>query len=101
MGNWREAKQRAWAVGWGAAGAPEEMEKKGRKAEGLPSFLQRYLLTCLHSWDGSFPHSVGPGSQWHRNRRRCQHFSHKYRHGGMALERGGYEGLHFLPIMWP
>lgn len=35
---------------------------------------------CLHSWDGSFPHSVGPGSQWHRGRRRCQACSHRYPH---------------------
>lgn len=61
-------------------GAPEEVGKKCGKGS-LPSSRGLCaLLTCLRSWDGPFPHSVGPGSLGRRGRRGRRACSHRCPH---------------------
>lgn len=54
--------ERIWDVGWEEPRAPEEMKKKGGKAEGLPPFLQGSLhpayLSAQLGW--ILPSQCGP-----------------------------------------
>ena len=105
LGRWESRREgRVEECGaWGERqhGAPEETEQKAGQGS-LPSSRGLCaLLTCLRSWDGSFPRSVGPGSLGCRGRRRCPACSHRCPHRGTVLERGGCEGLGSLPVTWP
>lgn len=53
----------------GKASLREECGMRGSRARRRWRRRALPLLTCLRSWGGPFPHSVGPGSQWHRGRR--------------------------------
>lgn len=84
LGRWESQREgRVEGCGaWGERqhGAPEEMERKAGRGT-LPSSRGLCaLLTCLRSWDGSSPRSVGPGSLGHRGRRRCPACSHRCPH---------------------
>lgn len=70
------------AVGRGGRGSAEPRRTEWQAGRGSllsPRGLCA-LLTCLRSWDGSFPRSVGPGSLGRRGRRRCPACSHRCPH---------------------
>lgn len=72
-GTWEGSRREVGTEGGRPLWDERQLDPRGGEREGpLP------LLTCLRSWDGPFPHSVGPGSQWHRGRRGCWACSHRY-----------------------